>query len=52
MSGPSDLVALVRRARSTEPGQGLSSVGAMASLLAERATDRCRAAGPAHRAAP
>ena len=34
--GPSDLVALVRRARSTEPGQGLSSVAAMASLLAER----------------
>jgi len=36
LSGPSDLVALVRRARSTEPGQGLSSVAAMASLLAER----------------
>ncbi|WP_089338077.1 hypothetical protein [Blastococcus mobilis] len=36
VSGPSDLVALVRRARSTEPGQGLSSVAAMASLLAER----------------
>ena len=29
-------VALVRRARSTEPGQGLSSVAAMAALLAER----------------
>jgi hypothetical protein len=29
-------VALVRRARSTEPGQGLSSVAAMASLLADR----------------
>jgi eukaryotic-like serine/threonine-protein kinase len=36
LSGPSDLVALVRRARSTEPGQGLASVAAMASLLAER----------------
>jgi hypothetical protein len=36
LSGPSDLLALVRRARSTEPGQGLSSVAAMASLLAER----------------
>ncbi|WP_236833059.1 hypothetical protein [Blastococcus sp. KM273128] len=35
-TGPSDLVALARRARSTEPGQGLSSVAAMASLLAER----------------
>jgi hypothetical protein len=34
LTGPSDLVALVRRARSTEPGQGLSSVAAMASLLA------------------
>ncbi|TFV62235.1 UNVERIFIED_ORG: hypothetical protein E4P37_17705 [Bacillus sp. AZ43] len=36
LSGPSDLVALVRRAKSTEPGQGLSSVAAMASLLGER----------------
>jgi hypothetical protein len=36
LTGPSDLVALVRRTRSTEPGQGLSSVAAMASLLAER----------------
>jgi hypothetical protein len=36
LSGPSDLVALVRRARSTEPGQALSSVAAMVSLLAER----------------
>ncbi|WP_104526075.1 protein kinase family protein [Blastococcus atacamensis] len=35
-SGPSDLVALARRARSAEPGQGLSSVAAMAALLAER----------------
>jgi eukaryotic-like serine/threonine-protein kinase len=31
-----DLAALVRRARSTEPGGGLSSVAAMASLLAEQ----------------
>ncbi|MGY1630655.1 protein kinase family protein [Geodermatophilus sp. SYSU D01186] len=31
-----DLAALVRRARSTEPGGGLSSVAAMAALLAER----------------
>ncbi|WP_165400474.1 protein kinase family protein [Blastococcus saxobsidens] len=36
ISGPSDLIALARRARSTEPGQRLSSVAAMASLLAER----------------
>ena len=36
LTGPSDLLALVRRARSTEPGQSLSSVAAMASLLAER----------------
>jgi eukaryotic-like serine/threonine-protein kinase len=36
LTGPSDLVALVRRARSTEPGQSLSSVAAMAALLAER----------------
>jgi eukaryotic-like serine/threonine-protein kinase len=34
LTGPSDLVALVRRTRSTEPGQGLSSVAAMAALLA------------------
>ncbi|NYJ05404.1 protein kinase family protein [Petropleomorpha daqingensis] len=33
---PPDLAALVRRARSTEPGQGLSSVAAMVSLLNER----------------
>ncbi|MGR6966680.1 hypothetical protein ACU610_19650 [Geodermatophilus sp. URMC 61] len=33
---PPDLAALVRRARSTEPGAGLSSVAAMAALLAER----------------
>ena len=36
LTGPSDLVALVRRTRSTEPGQGLSSAAAMAALLAER----------------
>ncbi|MGY1640368.1 hypothetical protein ACI782_04455 [Geodermatophilus sp. SYSU D00703] len=32
----SDLAALVRRARSSQPGAGLSSVAAMAALLAER----------------
>jgi hypothetical protein len=36
LTGPPDLVALARRARSTDPGQGLSSVAAMAALLAER----------------
>ena len=36
VSGPSDLVALARRARSTEPGQRLSSAAAMAALLADR----------------
>ncbi len=36
LSGPSDLVALARRARSTEPGQGLTSVAAMAALLGDR----------------
>ncbi|MGY1916861.1 hypothetical protein [Blastococcus sp. SYSU DS0973] len=36
VTGPSDLVALARRARSTAPGQGLSSVAAMAALLGER----------------
>ncbi|MBW8766066.1 MAG: hypothetical protein JF630_07480 [Geodermatophilales bacterium] len=36
LTGPSDLVALARRARSSEPGQGLSSVAAMAALLADR----------------
>ena len=55
LTGPSDLVALVRRARSTEPGQGLSSVAAMASLLAERSalagasTHRRTAAAPRRR---
>ena len=54
LTGPSDLVALVRRARSTEPGQGLSSVAAMASLLAERPRYRAGSGvGPApHRAPP
>ena len=36
LTGPSDLVALVRRTQSTDPGQGLSSAAAMAALLAER----------------
>ncbi|MGZ4549914.1 MAG: protein kinase family protein [Blastococcus sp.] len=36
LTGPPDLVALVRRTRSTDPGQGLSSAAAMAALLAER----------------
>jgi hypothetical protein len=36
LTGSSDLVALVRRARNTEVGQGLSSVAAMAALLGER----------------
>jgi eukaryotic-like serine/threonine-protein kinase len=36
LTGSSDLMALVRRARSTEAGQGLSSVAAMAALLGER----------------
>ena len=33
---PPDLAALVRRARSTEPGGGLSGVAAMAAFLADR----------------
>jgi eukaryotic-like serine/threonine-protein kinase len=36
VTGPADLVALVRRTHSPEPGQGLSSAAAMAALLAER----------------
>ncbi|MDT0274412.1 protein kinase family protein [Blastococcus goldschmidtiae] len=40
LTGPSDLVALARRARSTEPGQALSSVAAMAAILAERPRSR------------
>lgn len=35
LTGPPDLVALVHRARSTEPGQALASVAAMAALLAQ-----------------
>ena len=48
LTGSSDLVALVRRARSSEPGQGLSSVAAMAALLAERprSTSGPRASSP------
>jgi eukaryotic-like serine/threonine-protein kinase len=49
LTGPSDLVALVRRARSTEPGQGLSSVAAMASLLAERPRTGPAGAAPSGR---
>ncbi|HEY0401533.1 MAG TPA: hypothetical protein VGD09_05905, partial [Blastococcus sp.] len=49
LSGPSDLVALVRRARSTEPGQGLSSVAAMAALLAERPRSGPTASAQPHR---
>jgi hypothetical protein len=49
LTGPSDLVALVRRARSTEPGQGLSSVAAMASLLAERPRTAPTGAAPSPR---
>jgi hypothetical protein len=50
--GPSDLVALARRARSTEPGQGLNSVAAMASLLAARppaGSDRARSGSSGQR---
>ena len=36
LTGSSDLLALVRRARSTEPGQALTSVAAMVALLKER----------------
>jgi serine/threonine protein kinase len=36
LTGSSDLLALVRRAKSTDPGQGLSSVAAMVALLKER----------------
>jgi hypothetical protein len=36
LSGPPDLVALARRARPGEPGQGLTSVAAMVALLNER----------------
>jgi hypothetical protein len=49
---PPDLGALVRRARSTEPGRGLTSAAAMAALLAERPrvgstrSESLRSAGP------
>jgi hypothetical protein len=36
LTGSSDLLALVHRARSTEPGQNITSVAAMAALLKER----------------
>jgi hypothetical protein len=36
LAGSSDLLALVRRARSSEPGQHISSVAAMVALLNER----------------
>ncbi|MCW2635153.1 MAG: uncharacterized protein JWQ99_1520 [Blastococcus sp.] len=55
LRGPSDLVALVRRARSTEPGQGLSSVAAMATLLAARppaGPERPRSTGSSASSAP
>lgn len=45
LHGPSDLVALARRARSTEPGHALSSVAAMAAILAERPRSRPAANG-------
>ncbi|TKJ26491.1 protein kinase family protein [Blastococcus sp. CCUG 61487] len=47
LHGPSDLVALARRARSTEAGQGLSSVAAMAAILAERPRTRPASGGRA-----
>src|SRR5215213_4989718 len=51
LTGAPDLVALVRRARSTEPGQGLSSVAAMAALLAERPRTGQGSSGPSHKTA-
>ncbi len=45
LHGPPDLVALARRSRSTEPGQALSSVAAMASILAERPRTRATTSG-------
>ena len=53
LHGPSDLVALARRARSSEPGQSLTSVAAMATLLAARppaGPDRGRGGSSASRA--
>jgi eukaryotic-like serine/threonine-protein kinase len=52
LTGPPDLVALVRRARSTQAGQGLSSVAAMASLLAERPRTGPGAGSTQHRTEP
>ena len=52
LTGPPDLVALVRRARSTQAGQGLSSVAAMASLLAERPRTGSGAGSTQHRTEP
>src|SRR3954462_4410351 len=49
ITGGPDLVALVPRARSSEPGQGLSSVAAMAALLAERPRTGPGAGGPSHK---
>ncbi|WP_097196832.1 protein kinase family protein [Blastococcus aggregatus] len=45
LHGPSDLVALARRARSTDPGHALSSVAAMAAILAERPRSRPATSG-------
>jgi hypothetical protein len=49
LTGAPDLVALARRARDTEPGQGLSSVAAMASLLAERPRSSTASTQPSSR---
>src|SRR3954470_1642173 len=51
LTGGPDLMALVRRARSSEPGQGLSSVAAMAALLAEPPRTGPGAGGPSHKTA-
>jgi hypothetical protein len=50
LTGPSDLVALAHRAGSTDPGQRLTSVAAMAALLAERPRSSASASHP-HRTA-
>ncbi len=52
LNGPSDLVALARRARSTEPGQALSSVAAMAAILAERPRNRSGGGGASRAETP
>jgi hypothetical protein len=49
VTGSPDLMALVRRARSTEPGSGLSSVAAMAALLGERPRSGIAASPPSTR---